>query len=148
MTEIYLVKLLLERGANVNIQNNYGSTALIRASKYGHLEVIKLLLEKGADPFDKNNKNKYPLDLCKNEECKKIISKYMWDIMYGNVKIKFNRLKTKKVNKDVWELIFLRDKQKSLCKNLSSPENKYILMGFASMLNIPVTEDMLSLIHI
>ena len=67
----------------------------------------------------------------------------MWDIMYGNVKIKVNRLKNKfPINKDVWELILLRNKEKSLCKNLSSPENKYILMGFASMLNIPVTENM------
>ena len=80
-----LVKLLLTNGANVNVQNNNGQTALIWASQRGHLEVIKLLLERGADPFDKNNKNNYPLDLSDNEECKELISKYMWDIMYGNV---------------------------------------------------------------
>ena len=85
-----IVKLLSTNGADVNIQDIYGQTALILSSLRGHLEVIKLLLEKGADPFDKNNKNKYPLDLCENEKCKKIISKSMWDIMYGNVKIKVN----------------------------------------------------------
>ena len=47
--QLDLVKLLLERGGNVNIQDIYGDTALIWASLYGHLDIVKLLLEKGAD---------------------------------------------------------------------------------------------------
>ena len=43
------VQLLLDKGADVNIQNKYGSTALIWASKYGQLKVVQLLLERGSN---------------------------------------------------------------------------------------------------
>ena len=60
-TGLAIVKLLLERGANPNMQlffrpanvrgatNTRGSTPLIRAADNGDLEVVKLLLEHGAD---------------------------------------------------------------------------------------------------
>ncbi|CZR67067.1 uncharacterized protein PAC_16966 [Phialocephala subalpina] len=46
---IEVVKLLLEKGANVNAAIEDGSTPLHRASMNGHLESVKLLLEKGAN---------------------------------------------------------------------------------------------------
>jgi uncharacterized protein len=60
-TGLEVVKALLERGANPNMQlffqpanlagntNTRGSTPLIRAANNGDLEVVKLLLEHGAD---------------------------------------------------------------------------------------------------
>ncbi len=140
------VKLLLEYGADVNAKDNRDQTSLIVASKFSNdtssLETVKFLLEYGADVFDKNINNKYPLDFCPTEECKEIISNAMWDKMYKNVKLQSNKLKNKKIAKDIWELIFLRNKQKALCKDLSKEENKYILQGFANMMNIPITEEM------
>jgi ankyrin repeat protein len=44
-----VVKLLLENGANVNIQDDNGYTALHFASKENLLDVAKLLLEHGAN---------------------------------------------------------------------------------------------------
>ena len=38
-----LVKLLLTAGADVNIKNNDGDTALIWASYNGYTEIVKLL---------------------------------------------------------------------------------------------------------
>ncbi|MGL4652687.1 ankyrin repeat domain-containing protein [Cetobacterium sp.] len=46
---IEIVKLLLEYGADTNIQTDTGATALGFASQNGHIEIVKLLLEYGAD---------------------------------------------------------------------------------------------------
>ena len=41
-----IVKLLLDKGAEVNVKNNYGITALFIASAHGYTEIAKLLLDK------------------------------------------------------------------------------------------------------
>jgi len=46
---VEVVKLLLEKGANVDEKNFTGGTALMTALQQGHVEIIKLLIEKGAD---------------------------------------------------------------------------------------------------
>ena len=43
------VKLLLVRGADVNIQDHFGQTALICAAVYGWAETVKMLLDARAD---------------------------------------------------------------------------------------------------
>jgi hypothetical protein len=50
-----VVRLLLEHGADTNVQNQIGRTPLHRASMIGALEVVRLLLEHGADVEAKNN---------------------------------------------------------------------------------------------
>ena len=47
--QIEIAKLLLNAGADVNIQNNTGSTALIYAAYAKQIEIVKLLLSAGAD---------------------------------------------------------------------------------------------------
>ncbi|KAF7368010.1 Ankyrin [Mycena sanguinolenta] len=44
-----IVTLLIEMGADINIQGGYFGTALIAASHGGHQHVVQLLLENGAD---------------------------------------------------------------------------------------------------
>jgi len=41
--DLEVVKLLLEKGANIDTVNNRGRTPLYWASRNGHLEVVKLL---------------------------------------------------------------------------------------------------------
>ena len=53
--ELKIVKLLLEKGADINAKDNRGYTPLSEASIYGQLEVAKLLLEKGANVNAKDN---------------------------------------------------------------------------------------------
>jgi len=49
-----VVKLLLDKGADLNSKNNDGHTALIAAAKYGRDSVVKLLLGKGANITSKD----------------------------------------------------------------------------------------------
>ena len=46
---IEIAKLLIDKGANINIQNREGHTALMLASIEGHIEIAKLLIDKGAN---------------------------------------------------------------------------------------------------
>ncbi len=56
-----LVRLLLEKGAQVNHQGKGGSTALHRAANEAKADVVRLLLQHGADPNITNAKNETPL---------------------------------------------------------------------------------------
>lgn len=44
---VAMVKLLLSCGADVNLQDYEGSTALMCASEHGHAHIVGLLLETG-----------------------------------------------------------------------------------------------------
>ena len=47
--DINSVKVLIERGADVDARNWLGRTALHEAVLYKHIEIAKMLIEKGAD---------------------------------------------------------------------------------------------------
>ena len=44
-----IAKRLIDRGADCDITDNYGMTALRRAANEGHTEIVKLLIDRGAD---------------------------------------------------------------------------------------------------
>jgi hypothetical protein len=46
---IEVLRLLLDKGAQVDLTANDGTTSLMIASQYGHVEIVKLLLDKGAN---------------------------------------------------------------------------------------------------
>ena len=46
---IRLIQVLIQNGANVNVQNKYGKTAIHLANQYGHKDCIETLLRAGAD---------------------------------------------------------------------------------------------------
>ncbi|KAI0157960.1 ankyrin [Hypoxylon sp. FL1284] len=47
----------------INMQNEFGNTALHWACLGGHVDVVKLLLSRGASPAAANDKDQIPLDL-------------------------------------------------------------------------------------
>ena len=48
--QLEIVRELLKRGANVNLQNSFGGTALMDAAYEGHLSILLVLLQHSANP--------------------------------------------------------------------------------------------------
>lgn len=76
-----MAKLLIRRGAKVNVRDTYGNTPLhycgIVPKTYS---VAKILLQSGADPNIKNVRGKTPLDLARenrNYSVARLIVRYM-----------------------------------------------------------------------
>ena len=47
--DLDIVRMLCDKGADVNTGDKYGRTALMLASERGYLEVVRMLCDKGAD---------------------------------------------------------------------------------------------------
>ena len=61
--QIDIVKILLENGANPNLQENvHGETPLMVATKIGRIDIMKILLENGANPLIKDYEGNTPYD--------------------------------------------------------------------------------------
>jgi len=60
-----ILGLLLERGANVNVQGSYGLTPLHVAAGEGRKEVVKALIAQGADLSVTDFENKTPVQLAR-----------------------------------------------------------------------------------
>jgi ankyrin repeat protein len=58
-----MVRLLLDKGAEVNATTDYGHTALHLAAMYGNDEVVPILLLSGADPSRRSRSGTTPLYL-------------------------------------------------------------------------------------
>ena len=56
--DVEAAKLFLTEGIDINVQNERGQTALMRAAEYQRTEVVALLLGKGADVNVKSNRNR------------------------------------------------------------------------------------------
>jgi hypothetical protein len=143
-SNVETVKLLLDNGADINLQKNDGWTALMLAARYSNIETVKLLLDNGADTFIKNNTNKITIDYCLTNECKSILFKYMFNLMYNNDKRlanQYSKTGDMQLPKEIWELILLRKRQQQLCKDLSNDKNRDLLIAFAEFLEIPIPDN-------
>ncbi|MER8465354.1 ankyrin repeat domain-containing protein [Mesorhizobium sp. M1409] len=65
---VELAKLLINRGADVNLPVSWQRTPLYAANKAGHAEIVKLLLDNGADP-NRVAKAQTPLHVAAENGC-------------------------------------------------------------------------------
>ena len=65
--------LLLDSGADPNLQDNSGDSALHYAARTGKLEAIPILIEGGADVNLQNNQGQTPLDVAANDQIAEIL---------------------------------------------------------------------------
>ena len=64
-----IVKLLIEKGANVNAQTDPQKYAPIHSASFGgHLDTIKVLVENGADINLRNYRNELPIDTARRQQ--------------------------------------------------------------------------------
>jgi ankyrin repeat protein len=61
------VRYLLDKGANINLQDKLGRTALILATSENLEAVVKLLLDKGADAKIANSSGRTAKDIAESE---------------------------------------------------------------------------------
>lgn len=59
--DLEIMELLIQHGADVNLQDRYGLTALHWAARSGHTDIVELLLEKGAYPNPREDYGFTPL---------------------------------------------------------------------------------------
>ena len=102
-----LIELLLRSGAEPNIQDCYGNTALIyvamQSTSWKMFEAIKLLLRFGADPDIENNEGKTALSVIPqfcNDDFEQLES------MLANSKSKINNRSIHQVNNKLFSIYF------------------------------------------
>ncbi|HEY5590139.1 MAG TPA: SUMF1/EgtB/PvdO family nonheme iron enzyme [Paludibacter sp.] len=62
-----LIKILLDKGAKVDLKDSYGTTALFMASQKGHTDAVKILLDKGATVDLPTSKGTTPLIIASSQ---------------------------------------------------------------------------------
>jgi ankyrin repeat protein len=71
--EVEIAKMLLDAGADVNVQNEYGWTPLHEAAESGRVEIARMLIGAGARKDISTNRGKLPYDLARFDELKNLL---------------------------------------------------------------------------
>jgi ankyrin repeat protein len=74
---VAILGLLLDRGANIEMKDERGYTALMWAAARGESEVGLFLLERGANPKVKSKDGETALDLAKRSKSRALVSRLM-----------------------------------------------------------------------
>jgi ankyrin repeat protein len=69
-----VVELLLDRGAKINVKDDYGNTPLHLAAEHDAPGIVGILLGRGADPQIRNNEGKLALDVATSHNKTEIVA--------------------------------------------------------------------------
>jgi ankyrin repeat protein len=92
-----IVKLLLNRGADVNLVGRYGNTPLTLAARDGHAEILQLLLDRGANVHHVNKMGDTALSSVKRINRTDLVNLIQTHI--ENEEFKLRGMKTKSARK-------------------------------------------------
>ena len=70
LPSVFQVRMLLDRGAFIDLRDIKGETALHYASYKSHKQIVHLLLQRGAKVSCFDARGKTPIDLASDEEVK------------------------------------------------------------------------------
>jgi len=70
-----IIKILIENGANPNIQNQNGYTPLMKAVQFSDQEKASILLDLGADPNISNKQGLYAIDFARDSAMKSMLTR-------------------------------------------------------------------------
>jgi ankyrin repeat protein len=65
--------ILIDAGADLNIQDTDGWTALHRCASWNHPEIAGILIDAGADKTIPTNSGKLPYELAESQELKELL---------------------------------------------------------------------------
>ncbi|MBN2130683.1 MAG: ankyrin repeat domain-containing protein [Sedimentisphaerales bacterium] len=88
-----VAKLLIERGANVNVGSSDGATALHAAAFFCHTEIVKLLLDRGAQVNAENIRGETPLDAVAGEWSQELEGIYKWLAELWSLQLDLERIR-------------------------------------------------------
>ncbi|XP_044875613.1 ankyrin repeat domain-containing protein 53-like [Mauremys mutica] len=95
------LQYLIGKGADINIQNQGGTSPLHKAASEGRLNCIIELVKAGADVHAKDAEGQQPIDLCRiwaHRSCARFLTDAMWKIdkrNFAREMHKLNQLKSK-----------------------------------------------------
>jgi hypothetical protein len=129
-----IVELLLDRGADINLQNEKGFTALMHALINGDTEIVKLLIDRGADIDLQNMYGETALDIA---------------ITKGNQKIIDILRKAERAENIYKKLIATKAYVQSQRINSSSTENDPLIGFYHSNIDAPhdIMQQVLNIAH-
>lgn len=68
MRQTKIVRLLIDKSADMNAKDMFGMTALMHAAERGHNDVVKLLIDESTDVNAKDNRGRTALSIAREEE--------------------------------------------------------------------------------
>jgi hypothetical protein len=107
-TNSQIVNLLLEKGADPNIRNKNGWTALMFASKNGCIKIVSSLLSYGADPNNIDKKGRSAIELASywcNYEIVVLLLKAGAKLIFKNTALMVTKHHKEQIRKKIQQLI-------------------------------------------